>query len=78
MDESLAGRGLQMVPMLEIAFLVACTALGLWWFRRTNLYRAHRRSGVDPSQFGDTNARHKYSGYRGYDHGPEGRPPQEY
>ena len=26
-----------MVLMFEIAFLVVCTALGLWWFRRTNI-----------------------------------------
>jgi hypothetical protein len=42
-----------MVLMLEIASLVVCTALGLWWFRRTNLYRVHRRAGVDPGQRGD-------------------------
>jgi hypothetical protein len=38
--------------MLEIAFLVVCVVLGLWWFSRTNIYRAHRRSGADPGQFG--------------------------
>jgi hypothetical protein len=47
-----SGEELDMVPMLEIAFLVVCAALGLRWFRRTNLYRAHRRSGVDPGQRG--------------------------
>jgi hypothetical protein len=47
-----------MVAVFEIVFLIVCAGLGLWWFRRTNLYRAHRRSGGDPSQFGD----HKLTG----------------
>ena len=47
------GEGsLDMVAMFEIAFLIVCTVLGLRWFRRTNIYRAHRRSGVDPGQHG--------------------------
>lgn len=41
-----------MVAMFEVAFLILSTALGVWWFRRTNLYRAHRTLGVDPGQFG--------------------------
>jgi len=42
-----------MVPILEMAFLVVCVVLGLWWFRRTNLFRAYRRSGgKDPGQHG--------------------------
>jgi hypothetical protein len=41
-----------MVPMFEIAFVIVCVVLGLWWFRRTSLYRAHRRSGIDPGQSG--------------------------
>lgn len=39
-----------MVAMLEIAFLIVCAALGLRWFRRTSLYKAHRRSGAWPGQ----------------------------
>src|SRR5262249_20343717 len=46
------GGDVSMVPTLEIAFLVLCVALGVRWFRRTNIYRAHRRSGVSPGQFG--------------------------
>jgi hypothetical protein len=42
-----------MVAMFEVGFLIICLVLGLWWFRRTNLYRAHRRS---PGQFDDTNS----------------------
>jgi hypothetical protein len=42
-----------MVAMVEIAFLIVCVVLGLRWFLRTNLYRAHRRSpGGDPGQHG--------------------------
>jgi hypothetical protein len=43
-----------MVAMFEIVFLIVCVLLGLLWFRRTNLYRAHQRSGVDPGQSGST------------------------
>jgi hypothetical protein len=41
-----------MVAMFEIVFVIVCAVVGLWWFRRTNIYRAHRRSGADPGQFG--------------------------
>jgi hypothetical protein len=27
-------------------------ALGVWWFSRTNLFRAHRRGSRDPGQHG--------------------------
>jgi hypothetical protein len=43
-----------MVPMFEIAFLIVLVVLGLWWFSRTNIYRAYRRSGVAPDQYGVT------------------------
>jgi hypothetical protein len=33
-----------MVAMFEIAFLIVCVVLSVWWFRRTNLYRARRRA----------------------------------
>jgi len=46
-----------MVAMLEIVFLIACSVLGLWWFTRTNVYRAHRRSPGDPGQFVDERGR---------------------
>jgi hypothetical protein len=39
-----------MVAMFEIAFLIVVVVLRAWWFRRTNLYRAHRRSPGDLSQ----------------------------
>ncbi len=39
-----------MVAMLEIAFVIVCLVLGLWWFSRTSTFRAHRRSGVDPGR----------------------------
>jgi hypothetical protein len=35
-----------MVAMFEIAFLIVCVALFLWWFTRTSLFRAQRRSGA--------------------------------
>jgi hypothetical protein len=41
-----------MVPMIEIVFVVVSAALGLRWFRRTNLYRAHRSHGLTPGQQG--------------------------
>jgi len=41
-----------MVATLEAVFLIVCAVLGVWWFRRTNLYRAHRRSPGDPGQHG--------------------------
>ena len=41
-----------MVAMLEIAFLILCVTAGVRWFRRTNLYRAHRRSPGVPGQHG--------------------------
>ena len=45
-----------MVAVLEIVFLIICAVLGVWWFRRTSLYRARR--GVDPGQSGH----HKLTG----------------
>jgi hypothetical protein len=39
-----------MVAMFEVVFLILCVALGVWWFLRTSLYKAHRRS---PGQIGD-------------------------
>ena len=41
-----------MVAMLEVVFLIICVALCMWWFSRTNLYRAHRRGSRDPGQHG--------------------------
>jgi ABC-type nickel/cobalt efflux system permease component RcnA len=41
-----------MVAMIEIASLFLLVILGVWWFRRTNLYRAHRRSPGVPGQHG--------------------------
>jgi hypothetical protein len=38
------------VAMFEIAFLIVCVVLGLWWFSRTSTFRTHRRSGVDPGR----------------------------
>ena len=61
-----------MVAIFEIAFLVVCAALGTTWFRRTNLYQAHRRSGIDPGQHG-ANASMKYGMYTKPD-GPEHHP----
>jgi hypothetical protein len=53
----LGGRSFDMVAMVEIAFLVALLVLGIWWFRRTNLYRSRHESGTDPGQ-SDAGARH--------------------
>ena len=53
-----------MVAMFEIAFLIAGAVLGVLWFSRTNIYRAHRRSGADPGQFG-TNLAGKFGAYGG-------------
>jgi hypothetical protein len=38
-----------MVAMAEIVVLVLLAAVFVWWFRRTPMYRAHRRTGVVPS-----------------------------
>jgi len=38
-----------MVAMFEIVFLIVFVVLGVWWFRRTNLYRA-RSSRFGPNQ----------------------------
>jgi hypothetical protein len=35
-----------MVAMFEIAFLIVCVVLGLWWFSRTSRFRA-RNSRLD-------------------------------
>lgn len=56
-----------MVAFFEVVFLVVCAVVALWWFRRTNLYRAHQRSGVDPGQKG-LNGSRDYNG--GADSGP--------
>ena len=53
---SLGGGSSDMVALLEIVFLILFMVLGVWWFRRTNLYRARR--GVDPGQSGH----HKLTG----------------
>lgn len=39
-----------MVAMFEVAFLILFVALGVWWLRRTKLYRSQRRSSVDRVQ----------------------------
>jgi hypothetical protein len=39
-----------MVAMSEIVFLSVFVVLGVWWLRRTKLYRANRRSVVDRAQ----------------------------
>lgn len=39
-----------MLAMFEIVFLVACSALGLWWYSRTSFHRARRNSRADPGQ----------------------------
>ena len=39
-----------MVAMFEIVFLIVFVVLGVWWLRRTKLYRANRRSVVDRAQ----------------------------
>ena len=35
-----------MVATIEIAFLIVCVLLGLWWFSRTSRFRS-RNSPVD-------------------------------
>jgi len=42
--------GFDMVAVFEIAFLVVCAVLLLWWFTRTSAYRALPRSGAEPGQ----------------------------
>ena len=54
-----------MVAMLEIVFLIVCAVLGSWWFSRTNLLRAHRRSGTDPGQSGVHTSGEKWHGVGG-------------
>ena len=58
-----------MVAMLEVAFLIVCAVLGVWWFRRTNIYRVRRRSSIDPGQHG-ANATGKFGMYSKQE-GPE-------
>lgn len=48
----LGGGSRDMVGIFEVVFLMVCVLLGLRWFLRTNLYRAHRRSPRDPGQHG--------------------------
>jgi hypothetical protein len=38
-----------MVAMAEVVVFVLLAAVFVWWFRRTPMYRAHRRTGVVPS-----------------------------
>ena len=45
-----------MVAVIEIVFLIVCVMVGVWWFRRTNTYRAYRRSRLEPGQ-SDSGAR---------------------
>jgi hypothetical protein len=48
-----AGEGrCAVVAALELVFVIVGVALGVWWFSRTNLYRAHRRGSRDPGQHG--------------------------
>jgi hypothetical protein len=63
-----------MVAMLEIVFLIVFAVLGVWWFRRTNIYRAHRRSGADPGQYG-WGASDRFGMLGGANPGPAQRPP---
>jgi hypothetical protein len=38
-----------MVAVSEVVILMFCVGLGVWWLRRTNLYRAHRRAWASGS-----------------------------
>jgi hypothetical protein len=40
-----------MVAMAEVLVFVLVAALFVWWFRRSPMYRAHRRAGVVPSGY---------------------------
>jgi hypothetical protein len=40
-----------MVAMAEVVMLILLAAVFIWWFRRTPMYRTHRRSGVVPGQW---------------------------
>jgi hypothetical protein len=52
-----------MVAMLEIAFLIICVGLALWWYSRTNFHRARRRSSRPSPDFKDA-----VSDYRQHPH----------
>ena len=39
-----------MVAMFEIVFLIVVVVFGVWWFRRTNMYRSRVKSGSQPGQ----------------------------
>jgi hypothetical protein len=68
--ERLGGGKFDMVAMLEIAFLIVCLVLGSWWFTHTNMFRAHRRSGIHPGQggfYGDGTKWHGVGGPSGRD-----------
>jgi hypothetical protein len=53
----LGGGSSDMVAALEVVFLILFVALSVWWIRRTNLYRAHRRSAVDRVQDSQSSGR---------------------
>jgi hypothetical protein len=46
----LGGGSFDMVAMFEIALLIACAVLGLWWNSRTGFHRARQNSRADPGQ----------------------------
>ncbi len=53
-----------MVAVLEISAVALLAGIWFLWFRRTPLYRAHRRSGVVPGQFRGGGATPRWYGDR--------------
>lgn len=63
-----------MVAMFETAFLIVCAVLGIWWFRRTSMYRARVGSGAEQghSEAGARASLAKLPPKHGYDGGGGG------
>ena len=52
-----------MVALFEVVFLTLLVVAGWLWFRRTPMYRAHRRQGVVPGQTSAYSSPKYYGGH---------------
>ena len=66
----LGGGSLDIVALLELAFLMLCVALGVWWFTHTSTFRSRRRYGANQPGHQDPN--HNPGNYYYPDHGGGG------
>ena len=68
-----------MVAVLEIAFLIVCAVLGVWWFSRTSTWahlkgkrdRGQRDPGREKHEFGRTQDELSRKHFRDDDAGPQ-------